>query len=191
MFSTLLIPFDVEASCDYQTKADLMKMASNVQINSSYELVNNYPVFYVELSNVTPEIYVKDNLGNTITYDSNKVLEAVNGSSFNYTIYSGHPSCFGEKLNTKYVNLQTYNKFYGTDDCKQNPDFGYCKLWYDADFTVEYFRELLSEYKNKKNVSQIEQSNESGNYLVYILAGGCLTILTIIIIVVRRKKYGW
>lgn len=187
-----LFPLGVKAECDYQRKADLQKIASNVQINSSYRLnENRVPIFTIELSNITPDIYVVDNYGNTITPDSNKVFEVYSGTSMTYNIYSADINCHGYSITTKYVKLQPYNKFYNSDECKEYPEFKYCSLWYNADFSYNYLKKKLLEYKNSKDVVQPVQTDKQASVLLYVIVGFGLFISVIVaIIYLRRKKYG-
>ena len=186
----VLFPFGVKAECDYQRKADLQKIASNVQINSSYRLnENRVPIFTIELSNITPDIYVVDNYGKTITTDSNKVFEVYDGASVKYDIYSADINCHGYKITTKYVKLQPYNRFFTFDECKEYPEFKYCSLWYKTDMNNSDFYRLLEDYK-KDNSTVDENDVTEVNYtnlVIFVFIG--ILLIIVIAFVVRRRFY--
>lgn len=191
LFCVFLFPLNSNAQCDYQRMAELNKIASNVQISYSYELdENGIPIFYVNVSNVTSDIYVKDNYGNILIEEFSFQLNYYGGKTIRYDIYSNDNNCRDSKLTTKYVSLPYFNTFYKSDDCSQYPEFEYCNLWGMNDISQKQFLSKIEEYKDKNlKVQNIDEKKEmSENYILYIAFSGLIVLLILIVWVLRRKK---
>ena len=60
VFCLFLFPSISYAECDYQRTSELNKIASNVQFSYSYDVGdNNIPNIYLNISNITSDIYVE------------------------------------------------------------------------------------------------------------------------------------
>lgn len=205
-FGLVGFPLTASAACSTERLAELNKIASNVDAKYSYEMVDNYPKFTVTLTNITSDIYVKDNVYlEPISGVSEKKLKYVDGINVVFTIYSNDTNCKNEILNAKYVNIPTFNEFSNTEECNMYPDFKYCDTWLDTlNITNDKFEVELNKYKEKTNKKNDEkqkdiQKNESlisklGNNIYAIGIGVVILIAFIVIIIYRKKikhKGGW
>ena len=200
MFFVLFLPIKTKAMCDYTKLANLKKLASNVNISYDYEDIASGVNFYVTISNINKKIYVKDVTNNRIFNSINTpsgevtISDFKSGESYKMEIYSDFdPSCYGELLNTTYINLPTYNPFYGDRICVGIEDYSLCQKWIKHDMTWKEYKKAINEYKETLN---LKKQNEEINknfiekiidfvYNNYILIGLGILIIVIIVIVIR------
>lgn len=183
------------ASCDYVRKAELSRIASNVQLSYNYEIVGSIPRFYVNISNVTSDIYVEDETyGNVIDKDG-VVTYDYSGVTIKYNIYSNDDNCKGEKILTKYVTLPGYNAFSKFYKCDKYPEFKYCQVWLDTrGLTQEDFDSYFNNYVNEKenalhSKSFLEIIKEFAlSNIVWIVLTIICFILLVVLIHIRRRR---
>lgn len=157
----LIFPLNSKADCDYEKQAELSRIASNVGLNYSYETKNDNIYFYVDVTNVTNDIYLEDQYGNAIYNDGS--YEYGYGNTISFRIYSKDTSCGAGEILTNYVTIPTYNSFNKTEECQKNPNFKYCKPWVDtSNVSTEKFYSELSEYLTTKRENVvIENTSDS------------------------------
>lgn len=165
-----IFPFVAHADCDYQRQAELSRLASNVKISYSYEIVNNLPKFKVNIINLTNDIYISDGISNY--YNQEIELSYNSGESQTYTIYSNDQNCYGDFLTKKYINLPHYNSYHNTEECQLNPNFKYCQMWGDFKITTTQFQNELTQYK-----TEIENNEKTEINKISIFIDAILTIL--------------
>lgn len=150
-----IFPLVSHGECDYQRKAELSRLAGNVKINYSYSIVDDTPIFNVNITNVSADLYVKDNYGNIINgeYSTEKA-----SGSYSYDIYSYDCQ---EKLVTKSLTLPVYNSYSQTDECKKYPNFKYCNLW--GNYSIDYYKFLdeLNVYKKQSDKNNYKEEKTS------------------------------
>lgn len=191
----ILFPNISKAECSYERQAELSRIASNVQFSYSYEMVNGMPVFTINVTNLTHDIYVYDNKREQIISGDEEVniLYKDDNASFGFDIYSADDSCYGEKIITKYIQIPKYNVYSSSDECLANPDFKYCAMWLNTSVTLKQFNKELKEYQASK-VSDTVESNNDGildvilqykNELIICL---CTAIFLFSIIFIRKYR---
>ncbi len=188
-------PLITHAECDYQRKAELSRMASNVQLSYIYDA--NYG-FQVILTNLTNDLYTIDNYGNVIYGGKEHSFDFVSGK-ISFDIYSSDSNCSG-KLTTKSIDLPTVNSFSYYSECNQYPQFKYCQLWGDFAISDEQFNVELKEYKNNINKKTYTKNDKESvldvvldvfnKNLFMIIFFVIVIIVTVIIKIVclKRKK---
>lgn len=180
-------PLIVNADCDYQRISDLKKIASNVQLYYSYDLdTEGRPIFSVNVTNVTSDIYVVDMFGNEYrNFENNVPL-----NSIYYYIYSNDPNC-PKLLLEKYFKLPYYNDFSTLDECKNNNSL-LCDVWFDSSqYDVDTFRKLLNKNDDVRNNNSFLEDEEHYEMLYMLLVPIFLLILTFVYIgfrIHKRKK---
>lgn len=194
--SLFMFPLVSNAECSYERQAELSKIASNVQFSYTYDVTNGTPQFTVNITNLTNDIYVVDNKGDTfVNNEISKMYSFEN--KITYKIYSNDSLCRGEYLLTRYVNLPSYNSFSQTEECKQNPKFKYCSTWgslpdsgYQFDVELESYKVQQENLEKEKQATIWQQLIEfiNQNKLILLITLFAIVIVIIFIILYKRIK---
>ena len=191
LFLMLLFPLQAKADCDYKRQADLSKIASNVQISYSYLIDENHePQFFVNVTNLTDDVYIIDDYDNVLRGSGEKEIKYSRGSNIRFVFYSNDPNCLDEKITTRYLKIPYFNQYYNTEECKKYPNFKYCKLWNYETIGEEQYKEELAKYTKKEDNSQIRNVNQKDefNYIYIIYGAGILTIVFLVILIIKRLR---
>lgn len=131
-------PMIAKADCSNERLVELNKIATNVKINYKYKFVDNSPIFTVTMTNLTNDIYIKDNIFATkFAGTGEKSMEYSHGQSIVFTIYSNDKNCPDKEIYTQYISIPKFN-YYSTDErCEKYQKFKYCKTWLDTS-SIEY-----------------------------------------------------
>lgn len=185
MICIFAFPMLVKADCDNQRIAELNKIAGNVQISYTYEIENNEPSFYLNISNVLGDIYLKDNYGN-LYYNDMEKIEYAPKTIITYTIYSNDINCRDIKLLSIYSKKINYNKYYNSEVCKNNVS-KFCDLWVDND-ELSYI-DFLNKVSETKVINNSGTTNKKTNndYIIYIIISIVILFLFITFIYKLRK----
>lgn len=205
----LIIPFKTNAlvisSCSTSILSELKTLASNVNLSYDYEIRNNQAYFKITINNLNNKFYIVDSLGNKYTYSNSNNGEVIT-KEFAYTkkikfsIYSNVTNCMDDLLTTKYVNLPTYNIYYGSEECKGIEEFEMCKKWYNTSSYYDFLT-AVNKYKNEKNKEKVVEEiipvkglfdNLFDFYIKYyyiILPILIIVCLTIMYIKNRKNKF--
>ena len=181
----ILSPIKVNAACSYERVAELSRIAGNVQLSYTYNVENNKIKYIVTLNNLTNDIYIID--------QDKKVIRGVGEISFTsnasqnlrFTFYSNDSMCPKEKLLSKNLVLPYYNRRFVTSECKKNPGFAYCQLWFNSkSITNAEFKKSLNKYLTQEAVknettSKIDLTGFFEDNLLWI----CLSIIALIILI--------
>ena len=209
MFFMLFLPIKAKAICNYTELANLKKLASNVNISYDYEDISNSVKFNVTISNITKNVSVKDVTNNrtfsTINTTDGEVVisDFRDGQTYKMEVYSNSiSSCYGELLNTVYVNLPSYNPYYGNKICNGIEDYSLCQKWIKHSMTWNEYEKAINEYKESLSIKKQEELIHRTFiekiidfvYNNYIYVSSCIVILIIVIIIIRyitrdRFKY--
>lgn len=193
-------PLITRAECDYQRQAELSKLASNVQMSSSYQMVGNFPEFTITLTNLTNDIYVVDNFGKNFSGKAEISAPYKEGNNVEFTFYSNDANCRGEEIVTRYVNLPNFNPRYNTPDCKTYPDFSLCQMWVDTSFTPEQFASELEKYKQRISASMSQNVESYGsifdvvfsflsnNVFIFVIIG-IVILISACVLLYRKFRY--
>ena len=169
-------PLITHAECDYQRQAELSRLASNVQFNYTYNILDSV-AFNLYVTNLTNDIYVVDSYGNyfvgegekSLTYSTLNIPSFSDGASVTYQIFSNDNNCKNELLMTKTINFPHYNPLSKLSECTANPGFRYCQVWQNINsVSMSQFEQELSKYTQEKQ-QMVAAEGEEQNWFSYIL----------------------
>jgi len=193
--------------CDYSELTRIRKQASQVNIMSEYKEVDDEVLFTITIYNLRPNQYVIDTITNKrYDYGYNKekeseiVIDNIKKSGmYKFEVYSIENTCNEKALNTLYVTLPTYNKYYKDKLCKGIESYKLCQKWFGTEITYERFKEEINNYKNSiKPNEEIDEEKEETifDYLINIYINTYYIILPLFIIIllmpiysIYKKKY--
>lgn len=196
-------PLITHAECDYQRKAELSRIASNVQLSYTYD--SNYH-FNIIITNITDDIYISYFDPGRLTDvklsgAGEKNIGVTSGASLKFEIFSNDSSCNGDLLLTKYITVPVYNSFNSYDECQKYPNFKYCQLWLNTSITNEQFDNAFSQYtteleeirkKDDVEISIFDKIITFFNDNSYIIILGftflAIFVLGIVVIKIIRRK---
>lgn len=188
-----LFPNVVHADCSYERMAELSRIASNVQFSYDYEIEKNIDtraVFYVDVSNITSDIYIEDEYKNKV-FNSGRINQKYfSEQTAVYHIYSNDASCKNELLLTKYLSFPIFNPYSQKEACQKNPSFKLCAVWMDTSmYHQEDFNAELEKYTNLQTIKSDKEKqksltslldNHKNEILLVLIACVLLLVLTLI-----------
>ncbi len=195
---------NTKASCSYTRLANLKKLASNVNITYTYEIVDNKAVFTFTVANIVDGIYFFDSL-NEKSYTQHgefKLNNFEDGKKYRFFIKSSDKNCKDEVLLTKYITLPKYNQFYGDPICEGIENYTLCQKW--GTFNVTTYKDYVAQIqkyksKNKKeNTEVIEEKqptltdkilNFLYKYYIFILVGIIVIGSSLIFYLSRKNRF--
>ena len=188
--------------CDFSDVARMKQVVTNVSITYDYKIVNNKAYFDVTISNLTNDIYIKDNYANKEYYkftNGELVIHNVSDGSISLKFNSNKKECKGLLLGTKYEQFPIYNKYYNNDVCKDMEGFSQCEKWVSKAYTLDEIKAAIKKYNDSLKENPEEPTKEIYKktffdklidfyvkyYLVFLISiiGVCM-----IIILVHRKR---
>ena len=194
-----MVPLITRAECDYQRQAELSRLASNVQFSYNYKIVNSSPEYTVNISNITNDIYVTDNLGNRFAGQSEFMHKYyIWDNKADYTIYSNDNNCKGEVLLTKHISFPYYNQYSVLPECQKYASSELCSIWYDTSnySELEFIdaltkvgntsKELFKAEDNDLKTTVLDVIMDNLVYVVLSAIGILILIIFIVLKVVRR-----
>lgn len=150
------LSFNVKAYyCDYEYYAQLQKKASNVNIMTDYEIVNDKAIFTITIYNIKEDQYIINTKNNArYTYNSTGLVEIqVNQPGiYSFEVYSNDNYCNKNYLNKLVAEIPTYNKYYKDKLCTGIESFKYCQKWFGVSITYDEFKKAVSDYKESLKV---------------------------------------
>ena len=155
-----IFPLLTNAECNYQRKAELSKIAGNVQFSYNYTVSSGIQ-YDVHITNLTDDVYIVDNYDNVlrgsndITFPYSNFLELTffPGDTVSFSIYSNDVNCKDELLMKKSITLPNYNYYALSEECENYPNFKYCNLWGKVDVDYEKFYSELNKYIQNSKAS--------------------------------------
>ncbi len=185
LFASLFIfPLNSHAECDYKRMAELNRIASNVQINYSYDVENSTPIFKLFLSNITSDIYVEDGFGNTYENNAENIPIYLN-YIYSFTIRSKDNACYGEKLLVKTIETPVFNSYSILPECK-GKNSKKCGVWFDSSNLT--YADYIDEENNAHVTKKTSQVKDTNLFNVILPIFGIATVIILILFVVVRKK---
>ncbi|MDD2434712.1 MAG: hypothetical protein PHO63_00465 [Bacilli bacterium] len=190
-------PLTIEAQCGYTEKVRLQKIAGNVSFsyehNDSNININKEGIeFTITISNIHPDIYVKDTLhGDTYTFENNSSIatktEYLSGINIIYKIYGNTENCKGELLMSSYVNIPSYNIYHHDPMCKGIETYELCQKWSKVNLNYNQFTKRIEQYRESlMEKPEIDDEGEKSliDNLIYFFTSKYYFIIMISIIVV-------
>ena len=204
----IILPIKVFGACSVDDKIRYLTLASNITTSYDYTEVSDEVTFAITIHNVHKDLVVKDNINNK-SYSSSKndlnnytISNLKEGTNYAFSVYAKSGDCTYKLLNTIYVNLPKYNKYYKDSVCDGMESYNLCQRWGEiGDISYENFKKKVEEYKKESNVSEeiIEEDDDTivlveivgdfwAKYYLYITLG-TIVLLTPIIIIKKRNSY--
>lgn len=205
----IILPVKAFGACTVDDKVRYLALASNITTSYDYTEANDKVIFSITIHNVHKDLVVKDNINNK-SYSSNRndlnnytVSNLKDGTNYSFSIYAKSTDCSYKLLNTVYVNLPKYNKYYKDSACTGVESYNLCQRWGEiGDINYETFKSKVEEYKNKSDVSDEIKDDDVkttsiieilgdfwAKYYIYITIGTIVLLIPIIIIVKKKNKY--
>ena len=180
----LVIPFSVNAACDYSQLSRYKILASN--INNYYDY--NGSSFDVTFYNVSSELRIVDKTTNN-SYLSNSNFGDVfigglsSGSTVNFAVYPNNGDCRDYRVYTFYVTLPYFNKYYVDSVCTNNSN-PLCSKWANTSmYSYEQFVNVVGKTKADEIVEELNPEKEIHKYGFFdFLADYYIYILLFIIV---------
>lgn len=138
-------------------------------------------IFYKSLDDNKYELNIKD-LNNIYFYENRKIQ---------FQIYSYTKNlCTDELLRTISIDFPVYNRYYyyNKEKCQNNPEFEYCKEFYDSSNKTNDEIDKLYEESLNKNVAENGPINAFTNNKIYFVIIPILVISIAVIYFIFRKK---
>ena len=202
LFIFMIMP--VKAVCSYNESSLLNEYIRQIDYSFSS---NSEDSVVVNFNNVNNNLYLEYN--NQKFYSTNNKVNIpmyTTGDIQDVRIL-GNSICKDEFINSIFIKTPFVNPFYGSEDCKEYPEFKYCSKLVDKEldtdeFTIELTKYLgtLEENQSDKTMSDVDdlkgvdavkeknQKNEFSNIYVYIGVGILCLIMVIIVVVLLKKK---
>lgn len=192
-----IFPLGAQADCSYERQAELSRVASNVQFSYSYEMVDKNPIFTVNITNITNDIYIVDNYGRSYRGEGEKNAIYQSGDEITFTIFSNDSNCGNYSILKQYLTIPNYNSYSLDPICKEIPNFKYCSMWLDNEgINYDTFASEADKYKAEKNANNNEENEEQVTwpealldaFLDHIYIPIIFVGLIVLIVIYRRMK---
>lgn len=185
----LIIPFNVNADCEYTEQRELLDLSQH--IDYTYEYSRDIYYFNVTFYNVVPELKLVYNGQNFTGLNNRVVINNLTDSDEKVQVYGSNTSnCPNTYIKDVDLNLPVYNVFYESNDCKEYPDFKYCVEFLAEEISEEEFGTELSNYIVEEDLenysSESNRENEFLNFKNIILVFVAMLILVVIVIFVVK-----
>lgn len=195
-------PAVAKAACTTDEKIALSKIVNNVKVT---------PVFYEEaekyaliVSNITPDIYFQDINTKIVYKNTGKEITIHNvnpNQSYRIKFYSAMNNCYGSALQSIYITLPGYNKYYKDPLCEGFSSYKICQKWVNYNYDKETFEKEVSKLE-KRDIIKVKKDPgietvkgiydylgelyEKYYYIILpIIIVGCLIMITRL----RKKEY--
>ena len=150
LFTLLFLSFNVDASCNRDELERLRQLAEKVEFTYQHKIekVEEFDGVFDEITFDITALNLNSDLKVLIINDyyNDDYLEFKYNSNGYYTLTGFSNSqkvdvtfkafvaneCSGTTVYTKTINLPFYNTYLNTDECKQYPEFKYCKEYLDS-----------------------------------------------------------
>ena len=196
-------------SCPSSELARLKNIAKHIEFAYDYEIKikegtesgseSQYADFKVTVTNLNKDLkvmiendYLESNYKEFINDGTNQgVLSGFSsGEEITITVRAYVDNdCMGTILLTKNIKFPYLNKYYASEECKNNPTFKYCSKMLDNDITYEEFTNELGKFLGKQTNDDKTDNNDgkskeskSLNYNMILKYLGIIFIIFIIII---------
>lgn len=206
LFVLLLVVFPTSTyayynACNNTDTVKLNKLASNILTNYTYTETNEGIKFKVIINNLNSNLYIYD-VNKKQTYYSTGEITLENyyqNQTLEYKVYSNLPYCKGYYINSIFVKLPSYNKYYKDELCAGIEDYKLCRKWINVNLSYDEFKKEIIAYKdslNKKGDNKIENTKSIYEvildfYLDYYYIILPITILlggTIIFLIKKKQE---
>lgn len=187
-----LVPNIIHAECSNSEIVGYQEQAKNINVTYDYteHPENNYVSFSIKINNLTPGIYIQDDLKKSIYRYNGEDVVLDNydyGRTYKFSVYVDGGNCPGRLITTKYVNLPYYNAYYKDPLCKGIEEFRYCQKWARVKNVSYYeFKNAVEKYRksfdNNNDISKNTSDYGIFKFLFKIYIKYYYIILPVIIV---------
>lgn len=202
MMLFFVIPFQAKAaSCSNQEALRYQKIASNVNVTTTYTETNGTVSFQVIITNLTPQIIIYDishnryyHYGDNGENPSEVIVDGFEADkSYRFIAYAtNQDGCEYGKLYTYYANTPAYNQFYNDPVCQDVKEYKLCQKWLKTNLSHDEFVKQVNEYKESlktEETTRVQKVNSPGFNLAQFLIDHYYILLIIIILFVLGMIY--
>lgn len=205
----LLVTFNVDALCDASELERLKNISLKVDFSYTYKIDNikddsgsytipNFSITAVNLDKELKVLVINDYYSNDyreFKFNGNReyTLNDFNNNENVVVTFKAltNNECSGKTVYTKKIDLPFYNSFFDSEECKEYPEFKYCKRLLDNsvssntfDKELENYKKSLNESPTKNNVFSKQKYLIVGVILIFII----ITIVILFIVKIKREK---
>lgn len=184
---TILYPIKVDGLCSNSEITRRSALAKNISITYNYIEENGKVSFYLTLTNLQPDFYIRDVATQNLYYYSTNEITLYGykpNVSYRFDVY-GTGEC-NERLYSHYVTLPGYNPYYSDPICN-GINSSICQKWVNINYDYETFVKEVNKIKEKQMIDTEEPVVEEVvglyDYLINFFVNYYFIILPIIIIV--------
>lgn len=195
----MFFPIKITAQCNNSEIIRRSSLAKNISISYNSIEENGQVTFYITLSNLHPDFYIKDVQNKKeYYYTSNEIVLYGYKPNINYRfdVY-GVGEC-NQRLYSHYVNLPGYNPYYSDPICIGVTN-SICQKWVNINYDYDTFAKEVNKIKQKTQEQEKNQVEEEpiGIYdyifklfidYYYIILPTIIIICLIIIIIQNNKR---
>lgn len=178
----LLIPISIKAECSNQELTRYKTLSGYADYY--YEYDGNFNITVYNLSN---ELTIKNlNNGQVLTSPSKigeiKINGVNPGTIVKLGLYPNRGDCSDYRVQTIYVNLPYYNKYYNDEVCKNN-DNVLCSKWANTNkYSHEQFLKEVQKTKKDEIIVETEPEENKDNSSILGFIGDYYIIILLAII---------
>lgn len=194
----MLFPIKISAQCSNSEIIRRSSLAKNISITYNYIEENGQVSFYITLSNLQPDFYIKDVQNQKqYYYTSNEIVlyGYKPNTSYRFDVY-GVGEC-NERLYSHYVNLPGYNPYYNDPICV-GVNSSICQKWVNINYNYDTFVKEVNKIKQKTQVKEENQVEEEPlgiyDYILkffisyYYIILPIIIVVCLVIIIIQNKK---
>lgn len=187
-------------ACNNTDTVKLNKLASNILTNYTYTETASGIKFNIILNNLNSNLYIYDVNRKQTYYSTGEIVlgDYYQKQTVEYKIYSNLPYCKGYYINSIFVKLPSYNKYYKDELCKGIEDYKLCKKWTSINLEYDDFKREIKMYKdslNKKANNKINDTKSIYEVILdfyikyyYIILPSIIVVGGLIMFVVKKKQ---
>lgn len=194
----IMLPNKVKAYCSNEEIIRRSSLAKNMSVSYDYIEENGSVSFNVVITNLQPELYIKDVYNQATYYYSGSELILYNfkpNKNYRFDVY-GTGEC-NQRLYSHYITTPGYNPYYNDPVCT-GVTHSICQKWVNINYNYDTFVSEVNKIKAKTNKQQQEITEEEPmgiyDYLIkffisyYYIILPIIIIVCITIIIQKRKK---
>lgn len=197
----MLFPTKIFAQCSNSEIIRRSSLSKNISISYNYIEENGQVSFYITLSNLHPDFYIKDVQNKKEYYYTSDEIVLYGykpNTNYRFDVY-GVGEC-GGRLYSHYVNLPGYNPYYNDPICI-GVNNSICHKWVNISYDYDTFVKEVNKIKSKSQIQEEEKTVEEtlgiydyifGFFISYYYIILPIVIITCLIIIIiqnnKRKK---
>lgn len=173
----LLVIFPVSTkayynSCTNSDTSKLNKIASNVLYNYTYYTDNTGNLkFKIIVNNLHHYLYLYDPQKKQTYYSTGEVeiLNYAPDRTIELKLHSNLATCKGVYINSLFITLPPYNKYYNDKLCEGIENYKLCRRWSKMTLNYEDFKKEVIKYKKSLEIKDVQDDDYDKSIIEIIL----------------------